>query len=83
MPGSIEELTTATLMKRSAEQHEQTMRAHALNCSVMLLAADTKEVEEILKEADHMKGLTGTRRLELLANHLLTYIETGQFLDHG
>jgi hypothetical protein len=73
-------LATIVKMQQEQDHHQQAMRASALNSATTLLAADSDEADALL--ADVLpQGVTGVRRLELLTNTLLTFIETGQFLE--
>lgn len=51
------------------------MRASALDVATRLIQGSPDIVADLTPE-----GAYGTRKLELLANNLLTYIETGKFL---
>lgn len=77
-----EEYTIKGRMKQLRGHHAEAVRAKALEIATNLLATNSGTAADILNEIDP-GGTTGTRRLELLANHLLTFIETGTFLEHG
>lgn len=78
-PGS--QLSIAARMSQSDQQHQQHMRALALDMAVQVVAVRTSEIRSVMIEAAAAthRGATTTDRLELLANHFLSFIETGKF----
>jgi len=80
MVSPIDQLSRSAMMQQADKHHHETMRAYSLHAAVMVMASsDNPEVTEILAESA-AQGCTGTKQLELLANHFLTFIETGEFL---
>lgn len=77
-----EDYTIKGQMKQRRRQHTEAVRAEALLIATKLLTTNSGMAADILNEVAP-DGTTGTRRLELLTNHLLTFIETGNFLEHG
>lgn len=63
------------------QQHDQEMRARALHLATLVLLSPVPEAQNICDEVRPAgQNRTYTQMHELLANHYLTYIETGKFL---
>lgn len=67
-------------MSQDREHHNQAMRAQAVTVAASLLSSNTPAVHSLLAETtDFGDYVQGTCLLELLSNHILTYITSGEF----